>query len=213
MKKRSPHHGRKLFEEPPRPAGVFRARIDGASRGNPGPAAYGAILYKPDGTPIARISKAIGRATNNVAEYYALIAALDYARAHGIRRLRVESDSELLVKQMRGLYRVKDGNLRQLHAKAQESAAALEHFEIEHVARETNAEADALANEALDQAASASKHPAPAARQARKAAPPAPRSGKPVRAHFWDGVLVPEEPLHLADGDKVLLYIEPLPES
>src|SRR4051794_36129728 len=86
--------------------GLFTANIDGAARGNPGPASYGVVLRKPDGSPLESLGKYIGRATNNVAEYYALIAALDYAAAHGITRLRVQSDSQLIVNQIKGLYKV-----------------------------------------------------------------------------------------------------------
>src|ERR1700691_5621424 len=94
----------KLFEEPETPTarseGAYTANIDGAARGNPGPAAYGVVVRRPDGTKHESFGKYIGRTTNNVAEYYALIAALDAAAARGILRLRIESDSELLVRQM-----------------------------------------------------------------------------------------------------------------
>src|SRR5258706_5015867 len=86
---------------------AYRANIDGGSRGNPGPASYGVVIRDPRGQVVAKLKKYIGRSTNNVAEYYGLIAALDYAQQHGIRALRVESDSELLVRQMRGQDKVK----------------------------------------------------------------------------------------------------------
>jgi acyl dehydratase/ribonuclease HI len=144
----------KLFEEPETPParieGAYTANIDGAARGNPGPAAYGVVVRRPDGTTHESLGKYIGRATNNVAEYYALIAALDYAVASGIRRLRVYSDSQLIVNQIKGLYKVKHQDLRPLHERAKKQAAGLEAFTIQYVPREQNRDADNLANAALD---------------------------------------------------------------
>src|SRR6202030_4659200 len=144
----------KLFEEPETPSaraeGAYTANIDGAARGNPGPAAYGVVVRRPDGTTHESLGKYIGRTTNNVAEYYALIAALDYAAAHGIKRLRVQSDSQLIVNQIKGLYKVKHPDLRPLHERAKKMAAGLEAFAIQYVPREQNREADAAANAALD---------------------------------------------------------------
>lgn len=132
---------------------AYRANVDGGSRGNPGPAAYGVIIRDPRGEIVAKLKKYIGRATNNVAEYYGLITALDYAQSHGIRALRIESDSELLVQQMRGRYRVKSPDLQPLYERARKMSQALDSFRIDHVYREQNAGADALANEALDETA------------------------------------------------------------
>jgi acyl dehydratase/ribonuclease HI len=144
----------KLFEEPETPSarveGAYTANIDGAARGNPGPAAYGVVVRRPDGTTHESLGKYIGRATNNVAEYYALIAALDYAAASGIKRLRVYSDSQLIVNQIKGLYKVKHPDLRPLHERAKKQAARLETFTIQYVPREQNRDADDLANAALD---------------------------------------------------------------
>src|SRR5258706_5162313 len=126
---------------------AYRANIDGGSRGNPGPASYGVVIRDPRGEIVARLKKYIGRTTNNVAEYYGLIAALDYAQSHSIGALRVESDSELLVKQMRGQYKVKSEDLRPLFERAQKMSKTFDSFRIEHVYREQNREADALANE------------------------------------------------------------------
>ena len=144
----------KLFEEPVTPSerqeGAYTANIDGAARGNPGPAAYGVVVRRPDGTTHESLGKYIGRMTNNVAEYYALIAALDYAAASGIKRLRVYSDSQLIVNQIKGLYKVKHPDLRPLHERAKKQAAALESFTIQYVPREQNRDADDLANAALD---------------------------------------------------------------
>jgi ribonuclease HI len=203
-------HAKKLFEEPAPPAEVWRANVDGASRGNPGPASYAALVRKPDGTLAARISRYIGRTTNNVAEYYGLIAALDYAAAHGVARLRVESDSELLVRQMQGRYKVKSADLKPLHEKARKLAASLAFVEFVHVPREKNADADALANEALDGTGAASRQTPAASSTARPPHATPQTSSKTIRAHYWDGVIVPEEPLDLADGDKVVVTIEKL---
>ena len=113
MPRRTPTtRGKSLFsdagpESKPAAAAAYRINIDGASRGNPGPASYGIVIRDARGETVAKLKKYIGRFTNNVAEYYGLIAAMDYAQSHGARAIRVESDSELLVKQMRGLYKVK----------------------------------------------------------------------------------------------------------
>src|SRR6202049_2908942 len=133
-----------------RPA-AYRANIDGGSRGNPGPASYGVVVRNERGEIVAKLKKYIGRMTNNVAEYYGLIAALDYAQSNGVRALRVESDSELLVRQMRGHYKLKSPDLRPLFERAKKMSQTFESFRIDHVYREQNSEADALANEALDE--------------------------------------------------------------
>jgi acyl dehydratase len=144
----------RLFAEPESPPGrldgAYTANIDGAARGNPGPASYGVVLRRPDGSPLESLGKYIGRHTNNVAEYYALIAALDYAVANGIKRLRVQSDSQLIVNQMKGTYKVKHPDLRPLHERAKKQASGLEAFTIQYIPRERNREADAAANAALD---------------------------------------------------------------
>ena len=184
------------------PIAAYRVNIDGGSRGNPGPASYGVVIRDPRGQIIAKLKKYIGRSTNNVAEYYGLIAALVYAQQHGIRALRVESDSELLVRQMRGQYKVKSPELRPLFERARKMAQSFESFKIEHVYREQNAEADALANEALDQT---SGKPAAAPRPDANAAPPQARK---LRARFRNGALVPLDPLDLPEGSEVELEIK-----
>jgi len=113
-----------------RPTPAWQANIDGGSRGNPGPAAYGVVVRDARGEIVARLKKYIGQNTNNVAEYYGLIAALDYAQSHGIRALRVASDSELLVKQMTGRYKVKSAGLRPLFERAQKMAQGLDSFAV-----------------------------------------------------------------------------------
>ena len=130
----------------------MKARLftDGGARGNPGPAAFGYVLETEDGTVLAAHGEAIGVATNNVAEYRALVAGLARAAEMGVDELDVISDSELLVKQMRGEYKVKNVGLRALWDEAQELAATLGRVTFEAVRREHNELADRLVNEALD---------------------------------------------------------------
>ena len=132
----------------------MRARLftDGGSRGNPGPAAYGYVIEAEDRTILASHGAAIGVATNNVAEYRALLAGLERAAEVGVTELEVVSDSELLVKQMRGEYRVKNAALRELQAEAARMAASIERVTYTAVRREDNELADRLVNEALDEA-------------------------------------------------------------
>ena len=124
--------------------------IDGGSRGNPGPAGYGVRFTDPSGSVVAEFGEAIGVATNNVAEYRGLLAALRYALDHGITGLTVRSDSLLLVCQMRGEYKVKNPGLQALHGEARRLVWELGRVRFEHVRRELNAHADRLANEAMD---------------------------------------------------------------
>ncbi|MER3487943.1 MAG: ribonuclease H [Chloroflexota bacterium] len=130
----------------------MKARLytDGGARGNPGPAAYAYVLEADDGSVLASCGKAIGVATNNVAEYRALVAGLRRARELGVRELEVVSDSELLVKQMRGEYRVKDAKLRPLSIEAARLAGEIGQVTYTAVSREENELADRLVNEALD---------------------------------------------------------------
>jgi ribonuclease HI len=133
------------------------AYIDGGARGNPGPAGYGVRIERPDGTLVDEFSESIGVATNNVAEYRGLIAALEWARTHGHRALHVRSDSLLLVQQMLGNYKVKHPGLQALHAKARLLAHDIGRVTFEHVGRALNAHADRLANAAMDAASDSSK--------------------------------------------------------
>src|SRR5208337_190594 len=130
------------------------ARVDGGSRGNPGPAAYGVAIKTAQGQPVTAFAKFIGKTTNNFAEYQGLLAALDYALSHGYPRLRVLTDSELMAQQISGRYKVRSPDLKPLYDKAQAMIARLEAFSIRHVYREQNREADRLANQAMDEAAS-----------------------------------------------------------
>lgn len=126
------------------------AHIDGGARGNPGPAGYGVAIHNERGQKVAALSEYLGRQTNNFAEYQGLIAALEYAVAHERKALKIVSDSELMVRQIKGIYKVKHPTLKDLHARAKELIGQLEWFSIGHVLRGKNEEADRLANEAMD---------------------------------------------------------------
>lgn len=131
-------------------SGRLTIYIDGASRGNPGPAGIGVFMSDIQGKRVKRISRALGRATNNVAEYQALLAALDEAWKLGARQLEVFSDSELVVKQMTGSYQVKEPALRTLWSAAQQKMARFDRCTLTHVPRENNSEANKLAQDAVD---------------------------------------------------------------
>lgn len=133
---------------------AFNIHIDGASRGNPGEAAFGVYVADEKNAPVAELYGYLGRATNNVAEYQALLHALRYALARGARRVRVFSDSELVVKQIDGRYRVKHPDMQPLHQQAGTLLRQFEHATVTHVRREQNKDADRLANRALDERAS-----------------------------------------------------------
>ena len=127
--------------------------VDGGARGNPGPAAVAAVLTNPDGGLIEQLGKPIGRATNNVAEYRAVLLGIELARSVGAREVELIGDSELVVKQVKGEYRVKDAGLQPLHAEVKAALAGFDRWSIRHVRREQNAAADRLVNETLDEAA------------------------------------------------------------
>jgi ribonuclease HI len=133
------------------------AYIDGGARGNPGPAGYGVRIEDEQGALIDEFSGFLGSATNNVAEYNGLLAALRYAREHDHRRVRIKSDSELLVKQMRGEYRVKHAGLQPLYQEAKALAEGFDRIVYDHVRREQNKDADRLANLAMDEGTAASQ--------------------------------------------------------
>jgi ribonuclease HI len=124
--------------------------VDGGARGNPGPAGYGALVRDAAGNIVAELSEFIGIATNNVAEYRGLLAGLEYAKAHQARSVKVYSDSELVVKQMHGAYKVKSPDLKPLFEQVRRLASDFHVFSIHHVPRERNADADRLANQAMD---------------------------------------------------------------
>jgi ribonuclease HI len=150
------------------PAGWYTAHCDGGSRGNPGPAGYGAIIEDPSGKVVARLSEFLGRQTNNFAEYKGLVAVLEWAKQNHAARLRVISDSELMVKQMKGQYKVASPGLRPLWEEARRLARQLDKFEISHTLRGGNKEADQLANDAMDKG------------MGKPPARPDPSPGKPI---------------------------------
>src|SRR3954453_4529588 len=140
-----------LFNERENPPAHFLvAHSDGGARGNPGPAGFGVVIQDETGKKVAALSEYLGHQTNNFAEYQGLIAALEYAVQHGPKALKLISDSELLVRQIKGIYKVKNSTLQELHGRAKELIAQLEWFSIDHALREHNREADRLANEAMD---------------------------------------------------------------
>lgn len=141
-----------LFDSPaPRSTTpAIKANIDGGARGNPGPAAYGAVIRNSKGEIIAELADYLGIQTNNFAEYSGLLAALEFAVREKYLSLKVLSDSELLVRQMQGRYKVKSPGLIELYDRARALVRKLEQFSIEHVLREYNREADRLVNKVLD---------------------------------------------------------------
>ncbi len=144
-----------LFDPPAPPAakpavGWYTAHCDGGARGNPGPSGYGAVIEDPKGHVVAHLSQFLGIQTNNYAEYSGLIAVLKWANENGAKYLRVVSDSELMVRQMKGQYKVKSPGLRPLWEEAKRRASLLDRFEMRHTLRGGNKEADRLANEAMD---------------------------------------------------------------
>lgn len=182
------------------------AHCDGGSRGNPGPAGYGAVIEDGQGRIVVRLSEFLGTKTNNVAEYSGLLAVLKWAVEHGARRLRVVSDSELIVKQMDGQYKVSNPGLRPLWEEARRLSRQLDAFEMKHTLRNGNKEADRLANEAMDRGMGKPVGGGPAgAGGASKPAGCDPRSGnqtirpKPERqvleGYVKDGVV------HLLEGE------------
>jgi ribonuclease HI len=143
---------RSLFPSPhaKTPEHYLIAHSDGGARGNPGPAGYGVVIQDEAGRKVAALSQYLGHQTNNFAEYQGLIAALEYAIEHGHKALKVVSDSELLVRQIKGIYKVKNATLQELHGRAKQLIAQLDWFSIDHALREHNREADDLANQAMD---------------------------------------------------------------
>jgi ribonuclease HI len=132
--------------------GKLTVNVDGGARGNPGPAAIGAVLSDGNGEVVAERSETIGRATNNVAEYRALLAGIELAAENGATELEIRGDSELVVRQVEGRYKVKDATMRELHAEVKKALQGFDSWSISHVRREQNAEADRLVNQALDAA-------------------------------------------------------------
>jgi ribonuclease HI len=165
--------------------GWITAFCDGGSRGNPGPAGFGVYIQDENGAKVAELSEFLGKKTNNFAEYSALLAALDYALTNGHTQLKAVADSELMVKQIKGQYRVNSPELRPLYEEARRRIARLEGFQIQHVLREKNRRADQLANEAMDRGTD---------RSSQASAAPASRP-KTLRGFVKGGVV------HLLEGE------------
>ena len=184
-------------------AGWYVAHCDGGSRGNPGPAGYGAVIEDPQGRVVARLSDYLGRQTNNYAEYSGLLAVLAWAIEKGIQQLRVVSDSELMVNQMKGRYKVASPTLRPLWEEARRLAARLERFEMRHTLRGGNQEADRLANEAMDKgmgkAAAGTAIPL-AGRPASSAPRPPEQTISPATANQTLRGIMKNGVVHLMDG-------------
>ena len=197
------------------PDGSFRAPVfdgivaycDGGSRGNPGPAGFGVYIQDSAGRALAELSEYLGVHTNNFAEYSALLAALDFAIVNGHRSLRVISDSELMVKQMKGQYRVNSPELRPLYEQARRRVPKLDHFQIQHVLREKNRHADRLANLAMDRGMGRAPAPAPISSPAPKPAPP-PSAGPVMLRGFVKGGVVHVLGGELPDGT----FVKVIPE-
>src|SRR5271154_7055254 len=157
-------------KQAPAGGGWIIAYCDGGSRGNPGPSGYGVYIQDEGGKALAELSEFLGTRTNNYAEYSGLLAALNFALEKGHTKLRVVSDSELMVKQIKGQYRVNSPELRPLYDEAKRRIGRLEGFRIEHVLRGKNKEADRLPNEAMDRGMGRSRAAAPSAPSSFRAA-------------------------------------------
>jgi ribonuclease HI len=197
-----------LFPPPSSPESteILIAHCDGGSRGNPGPAGYGAVIEDRNGRVLARLSEYLGKRTNNYAEYSALLGVLAWCLEHKHPRLRVVADSELMVKQMQGKYKVNSPDLRPLWEEARRRANQLERFEIAHTLRGGNKEADQLANDAMDRGmgrtpsvssiSSTASAPAPASRPSPTHANPKPAQPRQVLEGFVKNGVV-----HLIEGE------------
>ena len=181
------------------PFGYLVAHIDGGARGNPGPAGYGVVIEDEMGRPVVELSNFLGKQTNNYAEYSGLLAALTYATRYGFKALKVYSDSELMVKQINGQYKVNNPALKELHGRAIKMIEDLEAFEINHVLREKNREADWLANRAMDLGTKAQ-----AETDAQKSAPVAAATVNEVSGIVRNGVVEFLGP-KLPDGTPVII--------
>jgi probable phosphoglycerate mutase len=166
----------------PSDSGWISAHCDGGSRGNPGPAGFGVLIQSASGEVLAELSEFLGVRTNNYAEYAGLLASLDYALANRHPRLRVTSDSELMVKQIQGKYQVKSPDLRPLFDQAKRKIAQLVAFEIVHALRHKNQDADRLANQAMDRGTGRGLYSEPTESAARPHPPSKPALPKPNSA-------------------------------
>jgi ribonuclease HI len=182
--------------------GWVTAYTDGGARGNPGPAGYGVQIVAENGAVLAQLSQFLGLKTNNFAEYSALLGALEYALANGVAKLRVVSDSELMVKQIQGRYKVASPDLRPLFDEAKKRIRSLQQFEIQHVLRSKNKEADRLANLAMDRGMGRAANEKPLKAQPYPSGPPPVLTGivEDGRVRLLDG--------KLKDGTRVLVKPE-----
>jgi len=196
---------------PADPATWVTAHCDGGARGNPGPAGFGAVMTDAHGKVIAELSEFLGHRTNNYAEYSGLLACLQWALENRQPRLRVVSDSELMVKQIQGKYKVNSPDLRPLWEEARRRIAQLERFEISHALRHKNKDADRLANEAMDRGTGSTKPMASVLSAPQKAVAPARAaagSGEMLRGFTRDGVVHILGGAKLADGVFVKVIVE-----
>ena len=184
----------------PTPERYLIAHIDGGARGNPGPAGYGVAVRDSAGKPIAELSEYLGHRTNNYAEYSGLLGALDYCLKQGEHALKVISDSELMVKQLNGIYKVKSPELKVLYDEARKSINHLQWFRAEHVLREKNEDADRLANEAMDRGMKRGNNPETEPHQTA----PGQRATPPQEIREFNGIV---------QGGKILLLNGELPEG
>ena len=185
----------------PTPERYIIAHIDGGARGNPGPAGYGVAVADSSGKRVAELSEYIGHRSNNVAEYSGLLGALQYCLKHEERALKVMSDSELMVKQLNGQYKVKSPDLKTLYDQAQTMIRRLDWFRAEHVLRAKNKDADRLANEAMDRGMRRGDHAEGAARESAPGVTPAAASVEPRE---FNGIV---------QSGKVVLLSGELPEG
>jgi ribonuclease HI len=200
-----------LFPEPSSPASsnsdMLIAHCDGGSRGNPGPAGYGAVIEDKNGRVLARLSEYLGKRTNNYAEYSALLGVLTWCLEHKHPRLRVVADSELMVKQMQGKYKVNSPDLRPLWEEARRMASQLERFEIAHTLRGGNKEADQLANDAMDRGMGRAPSGPPSSRPLSSGPvsgpgiPPRPAASKPPQPRQVLEGFVKNGVVHLIEGE------------
>jgi ribonuclease HI len=179
----------------------INAHCDGGARGNPGPAGYGALIQDDAGNVLAELSEFLGHKTNNFAEYSGLLGCLQWALDHGHTRLRVVSDSELMVKQIQGKYKVNSPDLKPLWEEARRRVAQLDGFQITHALRHKNKDADRLANEAMDRGMKRPQAPA----SAKAAAKPAQTM---LRGFTRDGVVHILGGATLPDGVFVKIIVE-----
>lgn len=187
---------------------TLQAHCDGGARGNPGPAGYGAVIATQDGTVLAELSEFLGFKTNNFAEYSGLLGVLQWALDNGYSRLKVVSDSELMVKQIQGKYKVNSPDLRPLFDEAKRRIQKLEVFRIEHALRHKNKTADRLANEAMDRGMGKAAGPVKATPYpSASSAPPAPKrlEATPAAPEMLRGFV--------KDGSIVLLGGKTLPDG